>query len=105
MAASRTTNTDAQGKFAFSALAGGTYELRASAKQYLSYDTAPFTLAASQHFDLAVFLQPASSSSISTLGHVVATGRQVLNHSTAATDTITNQKFVNQGLTQVEVGT
>jgi outer membrane receptor protein involved in Fe transport len=98
----RTTNSDAQGKFAFSALAGGTYELRASAKQYLSYDTAPFTLAASQQFDLAVFLQPASSSSISTLGHVVATGRQVLNHSTAATSTITNQAFVNQGLAQVE---
>jgi outer membrane receptor protein involved in Fe transport len=98
----RTTNTDAQGKFAFSALSAGTYELRASATQYSPYDTAPFTLAASQHFDLAVFLQPASGASISTLGHVVATGRQVLNHSSAATNIVPAQLFVNQGLTQVQ---
>jgi outer membrane receptor protein involved in Fe transport len=100
----RTTSTDAQGKFSFSALAAGTYEVRASATQFLPYDTAPFTLVASQHFDLAVFLQPASSSSISTLGHVVATGRQVLNHSSAATDVLSSQTFVNQGLPQVQTG-
>ncbi|HEY7980296.1 MAG TPA: TonB-dependent receptor [Candidatus Eremiobacteraceae bacterium] len=100
----RTTNTDAQGKFAFSALAAGSYEVRASAAQYVAYDTAPFALAASQHFDLAVFLQPASGSSISTLGHVVATGQRVLNHSSAATDVLSNQAFVNQGLPQVQNG-
>jgi outer membrane receptor protein involved in Fe transport len=100
----RTTNTDAQGKFGFTALAAGTYEVRASATQYSPYDTAPFTLAASQHFDLAVFLQPASSTSISTLGHVVATGQHVLNHSSAATDILNTQAFVNQAWPQVQTG-
>ncbi|HKW44374.1 MAG TPA: TonB-dependent receptor, partial [Candidatus Eremiobacteraceae bacterium] len=96
--------TDAQGKFSYTGLSAGTYELRASAKQFLPYDTAPFALAASQTFDLAVFLQPATSASISSLGRVTVTGKQTLNHSSAATDVLSSQSFVNQGLGQVESG-
>ncbi len=100
--ASQGATSDAQGKFAFTALAAGTYELRASAKQYLSYDTSPFPLADGQQFTLAVFLQPVGGASISSLGHVVATGHQVLNHSSAATTTITTQQYLNQAAPQVQ---
>lgn len=101
---SHTTTSDAQGKFSFTGLAAGTYEVRASATQYLPYDTAPFALAASEQFDLAVFLQPASSASISSLGHVTAIGHQVLNHSSAATAVITGDVFLNQAMPQVQTG-
>jgi outer membrane receptor protein involved in Fe transport len=99
---SHVMSADAQGKFTFTGLAAGTYEVRASATQFLPYDTAPFALAASQHFDLAVFLQPASSASISSLGRVTVIGHPVLNHSSAATNVVTSDAFVNQALPQVQ---
>ncbi|HEY5096025.1 MAG TPA: TonB-dependent receptor [Candidatus Eremiobacteraceae bacterium] len=94
--------SDAQGKFAFQGLAAGTYDLRASAAQFLPYDTAPFALAASQQFDLAMFLQPASSASISSLGRVTVTGQRVLNHSSASSSVISSQAFVNSAIPQVQ---
>src|ERR1022692_3036404 len=101
---SRTATSNAQGKFSFTGLSAGTYEVRASASQYLPYDTAPFALAASERFDLAVFLQPNSRATISSLGRVTAIGHQVLNHSSAATAVITSDAFVNQALSQVQTG-
>jgi outer membrane receptor protein involved in Fe transport len=99
---SQSATTDKTGKFAFTGLTPGTYELRASASQFLSFDTSPFPLADGQQFSLAVFLQQVSGATISSLGRVVAIGHQVLNHSSAATTTITSQTYLNQAAPQVQ---
>jgi outer membrane receptor protein involved in Fe transport len=100
----QSATTDKDGKFAFTGLTPGTYELRASGLQFVAYDTSPFSLADGQQFQLAVFLQPAGGNAIASIGRVVALGHTTLNHSSSAVDTIVASTLQAQGITQIQNG-
>src|SRR5579864_257670 len=98
----KTTTTDSAGRFGISAVAAGTYILKTSLKGYLSSDSAPFAVAEGQSLSFSVVLQPQTTTSIVTLGHVTVTGHQVLSTSSASTTTLTTQQFIDTGQQRVD---
>jgi outer membrane receptor protein involved in Fe transport len=97
-----TATSDPNGIFTFGDLAAGTYALRTTAPQYQLTTSSAISVAAGATVNLAVSLQPVSTTSISTLGHVTVKGHQTLNTSTAAVETISSNTYVNTGTEQIE---
>ncbi|MBV8172708.1 MAG: TonB-dependent receptor [Candidatus Eremiobacteraeota bacterium] len=100
----RSTTTDKNGKFAFEDVAAGSYTLRADAKNFEPYETAPFALADGQKFDLVLFVQAVTTSSISKLGTVVVKGHAGVSTAPAPTVIVTNQQFVQNSQFQIQNG-
>jgi outer membrane receptor protein involved in Fe transport len=98
----RTVQTAKDGAFRVSGLTPGTYTLSTSALHFQTTASPPFPLAPGEHIDLAVVLEPITSTDITTLGRVTVRGQATLNTSSAASVTLSNNAFVNSGNLQVQ---
>ncbi len=97
-----TTSSAKDGSFSFTGLQPATYVVHVAAKLFQNTESVPLPLADGQTISLVVVLQPVTTTNISSLGRVTVKGHAVLNTSSAASTTITNTQFINQGATQVQ---
>lgn len=100
--ADRKTSSDAHGAFDFEGLAAGTYSIRTNATGYALTVSPPFAIGASEHVQLAVALQPESSTALKTIASVRINGKQAVSASSAPTVTITNREYVAKGQVLVQ---
>jgi outer membrane receptor protein involved in Fe transport len=96
------TQTAKDGSFSFTGLGAGDYVLHVAATLYQTAESAKLALADGQSISLTVALQPATTTNISTLGHVTVRGHAVLNTSSAPTTTVTASDFTNVGALQAQ---
>lgn len=97
------TATDADGRFVFGALPGGTYELHIAKAGFAAYERNDIVVGTSPIAGLTATLLPSSFSSIRTIGRSSTNvpGRATINTTPAALDVISAQAFADQGAVQV----
>jgi outer membrane receptor for ferrienterochelin and colicin len=98
----RKTSSDAHGAFSFDGLSAGTYSLRTTANGYTVSVSPPFSVGVNEHVQLAVALQPQTSTALKTIASVRVNGTAAVNASSAPTVTITNREYVAKGQVLVQ---
>lgn len=98
----RKTTSDAHGTFAFEGLSAGIYSVRTTATGYAVAVSPPFAIGAGEHVQLAVAMQPQSSTALKTIASVRINGKQAVSASSAPTVTITNREYVAKGQVLVQ---
>ena len=96
------TVSDRYGAFAFSDLAAGTWSLRTTASLYQLNVSQAIAVAAGQTVTVGVAMQPVTSTSITTIGHVTVSGQRTLNTTSAAVTTISSNAYVTAGAPQIQ---
>ncbi len=100
----KSTASDSKGYFELANITAGSYTLETSLKGFAPSASAPFPVMDGQRLSFSVVLQPLSTTSIVTLGHITVTGHDVLSNSSASTTTLTTQQFINSGQLRVDQG-
>ncbi len=96
------TVSDRDGTFAFSGLEAGTWTLRTTASLYQANLSAGIVVDAGETVTVGVAMQPVSTTSITTIGHVNVRGHATLNTTSASTTTISANTYVSTGTQQVQ---
>lgn len=100
--APRTTLSASDGRFSFTDLPPGTYILRARAHQFEPASSAPFALTPNQHLDFTIVLQPATTTDITTMGHITVKGKGALNTSGSQSFVISTDELTSSGVLRID---
>lgn len=96
------TTSDDHGAFRFSDVPAGGWSLRTTADEYQLNVSSSLLVAVGQELDVAVQLQPVSTTNITTLGKVIVRGHATLNTSSAPVVTISATQFIQQNASQIQ---
>jgi hypothetical protein len=97
---SQATRTDAHGYFVIHAVRGGTYSLHASAPGYQPISQRTVTIAASSS-TLSIVLPPATTNTLTVIGHVEASAGETVSTASAPSVTLDAQSAAAAGVTAV----
>jgi outer membrane receptor protein involved in Fe transport len=98
----RAATSDGHGAFSFAAVVPGLYSVTVTRAGLTAVTLDDVAVAAAQTVTLSVRMQPASFSSLQSIGHVIASrAGSSINTSAAAITTVTPGTVIDQGQTQV----